>query len=164
MEHIYTQMERPKDEAEYVRKKLVTDGNPTYQESDSEEEKKSKMITKTQYTFSSQGMYSFWTTSYVLQEFALNQRHLVTHNKYTQEYEYDYKKYKEIIIVGDIVFEWNGNLYNIEIYSDQCRNTLKSDTDVSDLVQLLKDKIRYENPLRGKLFQIKQARDGFFLL
>lgn len=127
-----------------------------------EKQAQKEITTKTQYTFSSKGAFSFYTISYVLQEFILQQRHLVTHSKFTHEYEYDYKEYKEIIVHGNIVFEWEGNLYNMYIDSDNYSNILKSNVEVTPLVHLLKDKIRYENPLRGKLFQVKQSRDGFF--
>ena len=43
-------------------------------------------------------------------------------------------------------------------------NVLKSDTDVTEIVSLLKNKIRHENPLKAKLFQIKLGRDGFYPL
>jgi ATP-dependent Zn protease len=126
------------------------------------EEKQKEITMKTQYTFSSKGPFSFYTISYVLQEFMLDQRHLVTQSRQTHEYEYNYKDYKEIIVHGNIVFEWQGNLYNMYIDSDNYSNILKSNVEVTSLVHLLKEKIRYKNPLRGKLFQVKQARDGFF--
>lgn len=125
-------------------------------------EKQKEITAKTQYTFSSKGPFSFYTTSYVLQEFILQQRHLLTHSKFTNEYEYDYKKYKEIIMHGNVVFEWEGNLYNMYIDSDNFVHVLKSNVEVTKLVYLLKEKIRYNNPLRGKLFQIKQSNEGFF--
>jgi SpoVK/Ycf46/Vps4 family AAA+-type ATPase len=39
---------------------------------------------------------------------------------------------------------------------------LKSNTDITKLVELLKEKIRFGNPLIGKLFEIRQGRDGFY--
>lgn len=126
------------------------------------EKKQKEMATKTQYTFSSKGPFSFYTISYVLQEFILQQRHLVTQSRFTREYEYNYKDYKEIIVDGNIVFEWQGNLYNMYIDSENHSNILKSNIEVTSLVHLLKEKIRYENPLRGKLFQVKQSNGGFF--
>ena len=125
------------------------------------EHKVQEITTRTQYTFSSKGSYSFFTISYVLQEFILQNKHLVTDNRYTNEYEYDYKKFKEIIIKGNIAFEWRGNLYNMYIDADSNCNILKSNIEVTELVKILKEKIRFENPLRGKLFQIKISNDGF---
>ena len=49
-----------------------------------------------QYTFSSKGYYSFYTMSYVLQEFIFKQKYLITFNKHTHEQEYDYKNIKKL--------------------------------------------------------------------
>jgi len=132
-------------------------------------EKNSKLYndsitTKNQYTFSSKGFYSYHTICFVLQNFILEQRHLTTFVKFTHELEYDYKKYREIITEGNIVFEWKNHLYNLFISGDDYANVLKSDADVTELVALLKNKIRHENPLKGKLFQIKLGHDGFYPL
>lgn len=122
-----------------------------------------KSITsKNQYTFSSKGFYSYYTICYVLQKFILKQRHLTTFVKFTHEFEYDYKKYKEIITTGNIVFEWKNHLFNLYINGEDYANVLKSDTDITEIVQFLKHEIRYNNPLKGKLFQIRLSREGFY--
>lgn len=135
--------------------------NKDYEDYVEETLSEKELVSKTQYTFSLEGYYSFYTTCYVLQEFILKNRNLVTLSKFTQEFEYDYRKYKEIITVGNIVFEWEKNLYNLYIDGESYSLILKSNTEVTRLVKILKDKVRYENPLRGKLFQIKQGKSGF---
>ena len=135
-------------------------------EADSKDRAESRNIidTQNQYTFSSKGFYSFHTICYVLQSFILKQKHLITLTKITREFEYDYKKYREILTDGNIVFEWNNQLYNLYISGDSYSNILKSNGDISDLVKLLKHEIRYNNPLKGKLFQMKLTVDGFYPL
>lgn len=130
--------------------------------SDSTEESKFIITsTKNQYTFTTRGMHSFNTVCYVLQNFAIKNRHLITHTKYTTEYEYDYKQYSEVITYGNIVFEWNKNLYNLFIDGESYQLVIKSNVDIGELIVKLKHEIKYNNPLKGKLFQVKQAKNDF---
>lgn len=139
----------------------IIEDNPETECSDGDYNK-DNITSKNQYTFSAKGYYSYYTISYVLQEFVFKQKNLITLNKHTHEYEYDYKQYKEIITEGNIVFDWEDELYNMFIDGDSYSIILKSNADITKLVALLKRKVRHDNPLIGKLFQIRQGRDGFF--
>jgi len=146
----------------YISPNLLSEPKKCDDKADMPNPNESSIVSKSQYTFSSKGHHSFYTICYVLQEFIMRQRHLTTFAKYTHEYEYDYKKYKEIITNGNIVFEWNNHLYNLYIDGEDYSNILKSDSDITEIVKFLKHEIRYENPLKGKLFQVRQSRDGFY--
>lgn len=113
------------------------------------------------HTFTYNSYYSFLTVSFVIQQFIKQFNYLIILDKRKREYYYDYNKSETILVSGIIAFIYNGKIIMYNVAPEDLGNTIMSNNNITDLIDILKDKIKNDNPLRYKHLQIIDTGDGF---
>ncbi len=116
---------------------------------------------KKQYTFSSNSYPHFLITCFVIQEFIKENVSLNIIKEGTSEYVYQYNKKKEVLTDGIETFSYKDNIYAYKVDSRNYSNVIKGIEDITELIDELKYRIKWKNPLKGQFIQIIETNNGF---
>jgi len=111
------------------------------------------------YDFTSDGYYKFLTIAYIIQTIIDKYLNITVKNERSYEYNYDFNKYKQIVIEGDIIFYYNKQLFIYKISTDGFKNKILSNGSTHLFVKIIKDEIKNNNPLRNKHLYIYDTSD-----
>lgn len=136
---------------------------PEWRHTTNELKNKDYSITsKNSYTWSSKSYGAFLVKNYTIQKYinSIASEIFDLRINCSAEFEYDYKKYETLPIHGRIIFTYNSKIYVLTMDSERSSISLDSNNDITDLIGMIKEQIKYYNPIRKKHIQIVEAYEG----
>lgn len=133
--------------------------NDEYDEVDGE----LSLESKSKYTFSYSDHLSFRIACYVIDKYLQHSSSdsLVTVSKVELEMNYDVDKFETILVFGNKVYTTHSKIVSYSPCIENLTIGLHTTGSINALVEILKNEIRTNNPLRGKNLQIVMGASGF---
>lgn len=116
-----------------------------------------------EYTFSYDSYSSFEVANFTIQEYlkSISSDEIVIKNEITVEFEFDVDKSKPVLVKGAKVYNIKGQILVCVPSIDSSSTTISGNHDFTDLVDKIKDYVKWNNPLRRKNIQIIETNRGF---
>jgi len=103
------------------------------------------------FVISAKTVPSFYVKAYIANELVYSSKHFEVANNSKLPFEYDYKKFKDILVIGTVAFVFNDKVCFFKINWNSSQMDFSSHEDISDLKKYIYDKIANDNPYRNKL-------------
>lgn len=114
------------------------------------------------HTWTYSNRYFFLVVAYTIQKFIrkIGKDILIVSENEVHDFEYDYQKSENIISEGSLVFVYKGIIYALGFSLKYAFVSIKSNYNVSELVKMFDEQIKWNNPLRYKHLYVIGDGDG----